>query len=383
VDFDLTDEQRALRSTIREFAESEIAPHADAWDQAERIPVESIRRLGDLGVMGLAFPEDYGGVGAGTLAFVIAIEELARIDSSTAITVGASVSLGGGPIYLFGSEEQKQRWLVPLARGETLGAFGTTEPSGGSDVQAMTTTARTSGDDLIINGTKAFITNAGTEISSFVTIVAISGDNPREYSNVLIPTGTPGYSVGRPYRKIGWHASDTRELIFEDCRVPAGNIVGTRGRGVAQFLEVLDGGRIGVAALSLGLAQGCLDLSLGYAKQRLAFGSPIGRKQAIQFRLAELATEIGAARLLTYKAAASRDAGRRITMEAAMAKLFASEVAVRAADAAVQIHGGLGFIEETAVARHYRDAKILTIGEGTSEIQKLVIGRGLGLASDD
>ncbi|HEX3246668.1 MAG TPA: acyl-CoA dehydrogenase family protein, partial [Chloroflexota bacterium] len=379
----LTDEQRALRSTIREFAESEIAPHADAWDQAERIPVESIRRLGDLGVMGLAFPEDYGGVGAGTLAFVIAIEELARIDSSTAITVGASVSLGGGPIYLFGSEEQKQRWLVPLARGETLGAFGTTEPSGGSDVQAMTTTARTSGDDLIINGTKAFITNAGTEISSFVTIVAISGDNPREYSNVLIPTGTPGYSVGRPYRKIGWHASDTRELIFEDCRVPAGNIVGTRGRGVAQFLEVLDGGRIGVAALSLGLAQGCLDLSLGYAKQRLAFGSPIGRKQAIQFRLAELATEIGAARLLTYKAAASRDAGRRITMEAAMAKLFASEVAVRAADAAVQIHGGLGFIEETAVARHYRDAKILTIGEGTSEIQKLVIGRGLGLASDD
>jgi short-chain 2-methylacyl-CoA dehydrogenase len=247
----------------------------------------------------------------------------------------------------------------------------------------MTTTARASGDELLINGTKAFITNAGTEISSFVTIVAISGENPREYSNVLIPTGTPGYTVGRPYRKIGWHASDTRELIFEECRVPAANIVGTRGRGVAQFLEVLDGGRIGVAALSLGLAQGCLDLSLAYAKQRTAFGSPIGRKQAIQFRLAELATEIEAARLLTYRAAASRDAGRRITMEAAMAKLFASEVAVRAADAAVQIHGGLGFIEETAVARHYRDAKILTIGEGTSEIQKLVIGRGLGLASDD
>jgi alkylation response protein AidB-like acyl-CoA dehydrogenase len=379
VDFELNDEQRALRATLREFAEAEIAPHADAWDQAEQVPLDVVRKLGDLGVMGLAFPEEYGGVGAGTLAFAIAIEELARIDSSTAITVGASVSLGGGPIFLFGSEEQKQRWLIPLARGETLGAFGTTEPSGGSDVQAMTTTARTDGDELVVNGTKAFITNAGTEISSFVTIVAITSDSPPEYSNILIPTGTPGYTVGGPYRKIGWHASDTRELIFEDCRVPVTNIVGKRGRGVAQFLEVLDGGRIGVAALSVGLAQGCLDLSLEYAKQRIAFGGPIGRKQAVQFRLAELATEIEAARLLTYRAAQSKDAGRRITMEAAMAKLFASEVAVRAADTAVQIHGGLGYIEETAVARHYRDAKILTIGEGTSEIQKWVIGRGLGL----
>jgi short-chain 2-methylacyl-CoA dehydrogenase len=382
VDFGLSDEQRALRSTIREFAEAEIAPHAEAWDQAEKVPLDVVRKLGDLGVMGLSFPEEYGGLGAGTLSFAVAIEELARIDSSTAITVGASVSLGGGPLNLFGSEEQKKQWLTPLARGETLGAFGTTEPSGGSDVQAMTTTARTDGKDLVVNGTKAFITNAGTEISSFVTIVAITGDTPREYSNVLIPTGTSGYTVGRPYRKIGWHASDTRELIFEDCRVPVANIVGTRGRGVAQFLEVLDGGRIGVAALSVGLAQGCLDLSMDYAKQRIAFGAPIARKQAVQFRLAELATEIEAARLLTYRAAVSKDAGRRITMEAAMAKLFASEVAVRAADAAVQIHGGLGFIEETAVARHYRDAKILTIGEGTSEIQKMVIGRALGLESE-
>jgi short-chain 2-methylacyl-CoA dehydrogenase len=382
VDFELTDELQALSSTIREFAEAEIAPHADAWDQAGQVPLDAIRKLGELGVMGLSFPEEYGGLGAGTLAFAIAIEELGRIDSSTAITVGASVSLGGGPLYLFGSEEQKQQWLVPLARGETLGAFGTTEPSGGSDVQAMTTTARADGDDLVIDGTKAFITNAGTEISSFVTIVAITGDNPRSYSNVLVPTGTSGYTVGRPYRKIGWHASDTRELIFESCRVPAANIVGKRGRGVGQFLEVLDGGRIGVAALSVGLAQGCLDLSLDYAKQRIAFGTPIGRKQAVQFRLAELATEIEAARLLTYRAAQAKDAGKRITMEAAMAKLFASEVAVRAADAAVQIHGGLGYIEETAVARHYRDAKILTIGEGTSEIQKLVIGRGLGLESE-
>ncbi|MFN0074057.1 MAG: acyl-CoA dehydrogenase family protein [Chloroflexota bacterium] len=379
MDFELSSEQRALRETIREFAEAEIAPHADAWDQAGEVPLDTVRKLGELGVMGLAFPEEYGGVGAGTLAFALAIEELARIDSSTAITVGASVSLGGGPIYLFGSEAQKQQWLVPLARGETLGAFGTTEPAGGSDVQAMTTTARAEGDELVINGTKAFITNAGTEMSAFVTIVAITSDHPREYSNVLIPTGTPGYTVGRPYRKIGWHASDTRELIFEECRVPMSNIVGTAGRGVAQFLEVLDGGRVGVAALSVGLAQGCLDLSMAYAKTRMAFGTPIAHKQAVQFRLAELATEIEAARLLTYRAAIAKDAGRRITMEAAMAKLFASEVAVRAADAAVQIHGGLGYIEETAVARHYRDAKILTIGEGTSEIQKLVIGRALGL----
>ena len=259
---------------------------------------------------------------------------------------------------------------MPLARGETLGAFGTTEPSGGSDVQAMTTTARSDGDDVVIDGTKAFITNAGPEISSFVTIVAITDDDPRSYSNILIPIGTPGYTVGRPYRKIGWHASDTRELIFENCRVPSANIVGKRGRGVGQFLEVLDGGRIGVAALSLGLAQGCLDLSLAYARQRIAFGAPIARKQAVQFRLAELATEIEAARLLTYRAAQSKDAGKRITMEAAMAKLFASEVAVRAADAAVQIHGGLGYIEETAVARHYRDAKILTIGEGPRRFRR-------------
>lgn len=382
MDFELSDELRALRGTIREFAEAEIAPHADAWDQGGQVPLETVRKLGELGVMGLAFPEEYGGVGAGTLAFAIAIEELGRIDSSIAITVGASVSLGGGPIHLFGSEEQKERWLVPLARGETLGAFGTTEPAGGSDVQAMSTSARIDGDDLVVNGTKAFITNAGTEMSAFVTVVAITGENPREYSNILVPTGTPGYTVGRPYRKIGWHASDTRELIFEDCRVSKENLVGQRGRGVAQFLHVLDGGRVGVAALSVGLAQGCLDLATEYAKTRTAFGAPIVRNQAVSFRLAELATEIEAARLLTYRAAAAKDAGRRITMEAAMAKLFASEVAVRAADAAVQIFGGLGYIEETAVARHYRDAKILTIGEGTSEIQKLVIGRAMGLEGE-
>lgn len=379
MDFELDAEQRALRATIREFAEAEIEPHADTWDREGAVPLEVIRKLGDLGVMGLSFPEEYGGLGAGALSFALAIEELARIDSSVAITVGASVSLGGGPLALFGSEAQKQEWLAPLARGETLGAFGSTEPAGGSDVQAMTTTAKAHGDDLVINGSKAFITNAGTAMSAFVTIVAITNDSPREYSNVLVPTGTPGYQVGRPYRKIGWHASDTRELVFQDCRVPESNIVGTRGRGVAQFLQVLDGGRIGVAALSVGLAQGCLDLSLQYAKTRMAFGAPIGRKQAVQFRLADLATEVEAARLMTHRAALVKDAGRRFTMEAAMAKLMASEVAVRAADAAVQIHGGLGYIEESAVARHYRDAKILTIGEGTSEIQKMVIGRGLGL----
>jgi alkylation response protein AidB-like acyl-CoA dehydrogenase len=379
VDFELTEEQRAIRAMVREFAEAEIAPYAEAWDREERLPLDVVRKLGELGVMGLSFPEEYGGVGAGTLSFAIAIEELGRVDSSIAITVGASVSLGGGPLVLFGSEEQKQRWLVPLARGETLGAFGSTEAAGGSDVQAMSTTARHDGDQLVVNGTKAFITNAGTEMSSFVTIVAITGEGPREYSNVLIPTGTPGYAVGKPYRKIGWHASDTRELIFDDCRVAVENLIGARGRGVAQFLEVLDGGRVGVAALSVGLAQGCLELSVEYAHKRVAFGAPIAHKQAIQFKLAELAAEIEAARLLTYRAAIAKDTGRRFTMEAAMAKLVASEVAVRAADAAVQIHGGLGYIEETAVARHYRDAKILTIGEGTSEIQKLVIARGMGL----
>lgn len=379
MDFDLSDEHRALRATIREFAEAEIAPNAAQWDRDERLPIGVIRKLGELGVMGLPFPERYGGVGAGTLAMAIAIEELARVDSSVAVTVGASVSLGGGPLFLFGSEAQKERWLVPLARGETLGAFGSTEPGGGSDVAATTTTARQDGEELVINGTKAFITNAGTEISAFAIVVAATGEQPRELSNVLVPTGTPGYSVGPPYRKIGWHASDTRELVFQDCRMPTDMLIGTRGRGLQQFLAVLDGGRIGIAAMSVGLAQGCLDLAVEYAKQRVAFGSPIARKQAIQFKLAELAAEIEAARLLTYRAALARDAERPFTMEAAMAKLVASELAVRAADTAVQVHGGLGYIEETAVARHYRDAKILTIGEGTSEIQKLVIARKMGL----
>jgi butyryl-CoA dehydrogenase len=379
VDDELSDEQLALKQTIREFALAEIAPYAAEWDRTETFPLDVIKKLGALGVMGLQFPEEYGGLGAGTLSQALVIEELARVDSSVAITVAANVSLGGGPLYLFGTHEQKLRWLVPLARGECLGAFGLTEAAGGSDIYAMETTARREGDGWAITGTKAFITNAGTPLTRFVAVAAVTGrrGSRKEISNFIVPTDAPGFSVGRAYRKMGWHASDTRELVFEDCRIPADCQLGELGRGAAQFLAVLDGGRIGIAALSVGLAQGCLDLALDYARRRVAFGRPIASYQAIQTKLADLATEIQAARLLYYHAARVRDAGRPYTKEAAMAKLFASEVAVRAADAALQIYGGIGYLEETPVPRFYRDAKILTIGEGTSEIQRLVIARHL------
>lgn len=381
MDLELTAEQRGLQQTIREFAREEIAPHAERWDREHCFPVDVIRKLGQLGVMGLSFPEEYGGLGAGTLAQALVIEELARVDSSVAITVGANVALGGAPLLLFGTEEQKQRWLVPLARGEILGAFGSTEPGMGSDVAACATRAVEQDGQWVINGTKAFITNAGTELSAFVIITAVTGERAdrREISTILVPRGTPGYEIGPPYRKMGWHASDTRELRFHDCRVSQALTIGERGAGVRNFLTILDGGRIGVAALAVGLAQGCLDISLEYARQRHAFGQPIGRFQAIQFMLAELAAQIEAARLLTYQAALLKDAGKPYTKEAAMAKLVASELAVRAADIAVQVHGGLGYMDETAAARFYRDAKILTLGEGTSEVMKIVIARQLGL----
>ncbi len=382
MDFELSPEQRALRATIREFAQAEVAPHAAAWDREARFPVEVVRKLGALGVMGLPFPEAEGGVGAGTLELALVIEELARVDSSVAITVSANVGLAGAVLHQFGSPAQKERWLVPLARGETLGAVAGTEPGAGSDVAGITTTARLEGDAWRLNGTKAFITNAGTPLSAFVVATAVTGrvDGRPEISMLLVPNGTPGYRIGPPYHKLGWHASDTRELVFEDCVVPADHLVGPRGAGVRQFLAVLDGGRIGVAALAVGLAQGALDLAVDYAKQRHAFGEPIGRKQGIQFPLADLATEIEAARLLVYRAALLRDRGEPHTRAAAMAKLFASELAVRAANVALQVHGGYGYMEETPIARFYRDAKILTIGEGTSEIQRLVIARSLGLA---
>ncbi|MDP9469759.1 MAG: acyl-CoA dehydrogenase family protein [Chloroflexota bacterium] len=378
--FELTDDQRALRDTIREFAESEIAPHADEWDETHHFPADVVRQLGELGAMGVAFPEEYGGLGAGAVAMAVVVEELARIDSSIAVTIGANVSIAGEPVLLFGTEEQKQRWLVPLARGEHLGAFASTEPGGGSDVRASTTSARREDGCWVINGTKAFITNAGNELSAFVIVTArtpIDGGAP--LSAFIVPNGTLGYEPQKPYRKLGWHASDTRELVFNDCRVPDEALLGPLGKGARVFLTPLDGGRIGVAAMSVGLAQGALEQATAYAKERTAFGAPIARQQAIHFKLADLKTQIEAARLLTYRAAALKEAGKPFTEEAAAAKLFASEVAVRAAEENLQIHGGFGYIEESAVPRFYRDAKILTIGEGTSEILRYVIARQMGL----
>ncbi|MDQ3809896.1 MAG: acyl-CoA dehydrogenase family protein [Chloroflexota bacterium] len=379
---DLSEDQRALRATIREFAHAEVAPHAAQWDREHTFPSDTIRKLGELGLMGLPFPEEYGGVGAGTLALALALEELARVDSSVAITVAASVSLGGVPLLLFGTEAQKQRWLVPLARGETIGAFASTEPGMGSDVQGLQTTARMAGEEWLINGTKAYITNAGTPLSSFVTTTALTGerqDGRREISTFIVPVDAPGFAPQRPYEKMGWHASDTRELAYQDCRVPAEALLGPRGAGARVFLTTLDGGRIGVAAMGVGLAQGCLDQSVAWANQRCAFGQPIGRYQAVAFELADLKTRIGAARALVYRAAALKDAGRPYSEEAAAAKLYASELAVHAADVAMQVHGGYGYMEESGIPRYYRDAKILTIGEGTSEILKLVIARHMGL----
>jgi short-chain 2-methylacyl-CoA dehydrogenase len=383
VDFglELSDAQRALRETVRDFAEAEIAPFAGEWDRTGEFPTGVIRKLGELGVMGLPFPEEYGGVGAGTLSFVVAIEELTRVDSSVAITVAASVSLGGAPILMFGSEAQKQRWLVPLARGETLGAFASTEPGMGSDVQGLQTTARLENNEWLINGTKAYITNAGTEMSSFVTTTAITGERGSgkpEVSTLLVPVDADGFVPQKPYHKMGWHASDTRELSYQDCRVPEDALLGPRGAGARQFLQTLDGGRVGVGAMGVGLAQGCLDHSISWGKQRCAFGQPIAQYQAIAFALADLKTRIEAARALVYKAAALKDAGKPYSEEAAQAKLFASELAVHAADVAMQVHGGYGYMEESAIPRFYRDAKILTIGEGTSEILKLVISRHMG-----
>jgi alkylation response protein AidB-like acyl-CoA dehydrogenase len=379
--FELTDEQRALRDTVREFAEAEIAPHAARWDEAHEFPTEVIRRLGELGVMGVAFPEEYGGLGAGAVAMALVVEELARVDSSIAVTVGADVSIAGEPLLVFGTEEQKQRWLVPLARGETLGAFASTEPNAGSDVQAAQTTARCLDGEWVINGTKAYITNAGNPLSAFVIVTAKTdlGDGAAPLSTFIVPRGTPGYEPQKPYRKLGWRASDTRELVFADCRVPEDAVLGPLGKGARVFLTVLDGGRVGIAAMSVGLAQGALEQAMAYAKERIAFGSPIARQQAIYSKLADLKTEIEAARLLTLRAAALKEAGKPFTEEAAAAKLFASELAVRAAEENLQVHGGFGFIEESAVPRFYRDAKVLTIGEGTSEILRYVIARKMGL----
>jgi short/branched chain acyl-CoA dehydrogenase len=374
--FDLPDEAEALRRMVREFADGEIAPGAEQHDREKRFPYEIVKRLGELDLMGVPFPEEVGGAGGTTLQYALVVEELTRVDSSVAITLCSHTSLGTQPIYLFGSEEQKARYLPDLCAGRKLGAFGLTEPEAGSDAGNVHTRAILQDGEWVIDGAKQFITNAGTDISGHVAITARTGE--REISNLIVDRGTPGYEQGQPYRKMGWNASDTRPLVFESCRVPTENLLGRRGNGFRQFLQVLDIGRIGVAAMGVGLAQGALDQALGYAKERRAFGQPISKFQTIQAKLADLATELEAARLLTYKAAWLKDERRNFSLTAAQAKLKTGRLAVRGAEEAVQIHGGYGYIEEYPVCRFYRDAKILTIGEGTDEMQQLLIARALG-----
>jgi len=381
VDFELTDEQRLLRDTVREFALAEVKPVAGELDRTKSFPYEIVEKLGGLGLMGIPFPQEYGGGGADTLSYVLAVEELARIDSSVCITMAAHTSLGTMPIYLWGSDEQKSEWLPRLCSGEQLASFGLTEPEAGSDAGNVRTTATLEDGEWVVNGAKQFITNSGTDISGCVSITAVTGttaDGRKEISNLIVPTGTPGYEAGEPYRKMGWNASDTRPLNFEDCRLPESGLLGRRGEGFKNFLHILDGGRIGVAAMGVGLAQGALDEAIAYAKERQAFGQAIAKFQSIQAKIADLSAQIEAARLLTWRAALEKDAGKSFTLTAAQAKLITGRLAVRATEEAVQIHGGYGFIEEYPVCRFYRDAKILTIGEGTDEVQQMVIARQLG-----
>jgi short-chain 2-methylacyl-CoA dehydrogenase len=374
--YDLSEEHELVRRTVRDFAVERVAPVAEELDREHRFPYDLVRELAELGLMGMTIPEEYGGAGADTLSYAIAIEELTRIDSSVAITVAAHHSLGTLPIYLFGSEEQKREWLPQLASGEKLAAFGLTEADAGSDAGAARTTARLEDGEWVINGSKMFITNAGTDITACVTITARTGDD--EISNIIVPNGTPGYELAAPMDKLGWRASDTRELSFRDVRVPEGNLLGPRGKGFQQFLEILDGGRISVAAMGVGLAQGAYDLAAQYAKERKQFGKPIASFQAVQFALTDMATEIEAGRAMVYKAAWLKDQGRPFGKEAAMAKLYTGELSNRAVNASLQIHGGYGFMDEFAISRLYRDQKILEIGEGTNEVQRMVIAKHLG-----
>jgi short-chain 2-methylacyl-CoA dehydrogenase len=377
VNLDLSEEHELVRGTVRKFAEERVAPVAEELDREGRFPYELVAELSELGLMGMPIPEEYGGGGADTLAYAIAIEELTRVDSSVAITVAAHTSLGTMPIFLFGTEEQKREWLPELASGRKLAAFGLTEPGAGSDAGATRTRAELRDGSWVIDGTKIFITNAGTDITACVTITARTGED--EISNLIVPNGAPGYRISKPMKKLGWRASDTRELSFEGCEVPEGNLLGERGAGFRQFLEILDGGRISVAAMGVGLAQGAYDLAYAYAKERHQFGRPIASFQAVQFRLADMATEIEAGRALVYRAAWLKDQGRPFAREAAMAKLFTGELSNRAANWALQIHGGYGYMDEYAVSRLYRDQKILEIGEGTNEVQRMVIAKHLGL----
>jgi short/branched chain acyl-CoA dehydrogenase len=375
--YDLSEEHELVRRTVRDFATERVAPVAAELDREHRFPYDLVRELAQLGLMGMTIPEDYGGAGADTLSYAIAVEELTRVDSSLAITVAAHHSLGTLPIYQFGSEEQKREWLPQLASGQRLAAFGLTEAGAGSDAGATRTSAELRDGEWVINGSKMFITNAGTDITACVTITARTGED--EISNIIVPNGAEGYEIAPPMEKLGWRASDTRELSFRDVRVPEGNLLGPRGKGFQQFLEILDGGRISVAAMGVGLAQGAYDLASAYAKEREQFGRPIARFQAVQFALADMATEIEAGRTMVYKAAWLKDEGRPFAKEAAMAKLYTGELSHRVANAALQIHGGYGFMEESPIARLYRDQKILEIGEGTNEVQRMVIAKHLGL----
>jgi alkylation response protein AidB-like acyl-CoA dehydrogenase len=377
VDLDLAPEHELIRDTVREFARERVAPVAEELDREGRFPYDVVAAMGELGLMGIPVPEEYGGAGGDTVSYAIAVEELTRVDSSVAITVAAHTSLGTMPILLFGTEEQKRKWIPDLAAGRRLAAFGLTEPNAGSDAGATRTSAELRDGEWVVNGSKIFITNAGTEITGCVTITARTG--PDEISNLIVPNGTPGYVISSPMKKMGWRASDTRELSFADCALPEGALLGSRGKGFQQFLEILDGGRISVAAMGVGLAQGAYDLAAAYAAERHQFGRPIASFQAVRFRLADMATEIQAGRNLVYRAAWLKDQGRPFALEAAMAKLFTGELSHRVADWALQIHGGYGFMDEFAISRLYRDQKILEIGEGTNDVQRMVISRLLGL----
>jgi short/branched chain acyl-CoA dehydrogenase len=374
---DLSQEHELLRNTVREFATERVAPVAEELDRESRFPYELVAEMAELGLMGIPIPEEYGGAGSDTLAYAIAIEELTRIDSSVAITVAAHTSLGTMPILMFGNEQQKREWLPQLASGQKLAAFGLTEADAGSDAGATRTRAEAIDGRWVVNGSKIFITNAGTDISACVTITALTGED--EVSNIIVPNGTSGYTISPPMHKLGWHASDTRELSFKDVAVPEGNLLGERGRGFIQFLEILDGGRISVAAMGVGLAQGAYDLAYAYAKERRQFGKPISSFQAVQFKLADMATEIEAGQALVYRAAWLKDQGRPFALAAAQAKLYTGELSNRVVNASLQMHGGYGFMEESAIARLYRDQKVLEIGEGTNEVQRMVIAKHLGL----
>ncbi|MFV2104239.1 acyl-CoA dehydrogenase family protein [Micromonospora sp. LOL_024] len=384
MDFRLSEEHEALRDSVRDFAREVVAPVIAEHYEQRTFPYEIIRQMGKMGLFGLPFAEEHGGMGGDYFALCLALEELARVDSSVAITLEAAVSLGAMPIYRFGTDEQRARWLPKLLSGEALAGFGLTEPGFGSDAAGTETRAvlDEAAGEWVINGSKAFITNSGTDITTLVTVTAVTGmrsDGSKELSTIIVPSGTPGFTVAPGYSKVGWTASDTHELTFDDCRVPAENLLGERGRGFAQFLRILDEGRIAIAALAVGLAQGCVDESIRYAKERHAFGQPIGNYQAIQFKIADMELKAYTARLAYYDAAARMLAGEPFKRQAAIAKLHASTIAVDNAREATQIHGGYGFMNEYPVARFWRDSKILEIGEGTSEVQRMIIARDLGM----